>query len=149
MFMVSRIIEDYIETIYALEVKVGTAHTGDIATELDIKPASVTEMMQKLSDMQLVKYEPYHGVSLTSKGKRIAKELMQRHETLAKFLIILGVDEETAESDACQIEHHVTPKTMKRLTNFVEYIHSTSEEPKWLKEFLKSYRIKGTSKESK
>lgn len=147
--MVSKIIEDYIETIYTLEIKSGTAHTGDIAAELDIKPASVTEMMQKLRDMQLVKYEPYHGVSLTPKGRKIAKELMQRHETLAKFLIILGVDEETAESDACQIEHHVTPRTMKRLTNFVEYIHSTSEEPKWLKEFLKSYRIKGTSKETK
>jgi DtxR family Mn-dependent transcriptional regulator len=147
--MVSRIIENYIETIYELESKSGTAHTGDIASLLDIKPASVTEMMQKLSDMQLVKYEPYHGVSLTPKGKRIAKELMQRHETLAKFLIILGVDEETAESDACQIEHHVTPKTMRRLTNFVEYIDSSSEEPRWLKEFSKSYKIKGISKDSK
>jgi DtxR family Mn-dependent transcriptional regulator len=127
MFMVSRIIEDYIETIYDLENKYGTASTGEIAAMLDIKPASATEMMQKLSDMGYVKYEPYHGVSLTAKGKKIAKDLMQRHKTLAQFLIIMGVDEETAESDACQIEHNVTPKTMKRLTKFVDYIQSAPE----------------------
>jgi DtxR family Mn-dependent transcriptional regulator len=138
--MVTRIIEDYIETIFTLESKSGSAHTGDIASMLDIKPASATEMMQKLSEMGYVKYEPYHGVSLTAKGKKIAKELMQRHKTLAQFLTILGVDENTAESDACQIEHHVTPKTMKRLTKFVDYIQSTPEKPKWLKEFSKSYK---------
>jgi DtxR family Mn-dependent transcriptional regulator len=138
--MVTRIIEDYIETIYDLESKSGSAHTGDIATRLDIKPASATEMMQKLSEMGYVKYEPYHGVSLTAKGRKIAKDLMQRHETLAKFLTILGVDESTAESDACQIEHNVTPKTMKRLTKFVDYIQSTPEKPKWLKQFSEFYK---------
>jgi DtxR family Mn-dependent transcriptional regulator len=140
--MVTRIIENYIETIYDLEIKYGSAHTGDIASMLDIKPASATEMMQKLSEMGYVKYEPYHGVSLTPKGRKIAKELMQRHETLAKFLIIMGVDEETAEADACTIEHHVTPKTMKRLTKFVEFVERDSKEPKWLGEFKESYSSK-------
>lgn len=140
--MVSRIIEDYIETIYELESRGGSASTGDIASKLEIKPASATEMMQKLSEMGYVRYEPYHGVSLTTKGRKIAKELMHRHEVLAQFLTILGVDEETAESDACQIEHHVTPKTMKRLTKFVNYIQSTPEKPKWLSEFKDFYNKK-------
>jgi DtxR family Mn-dependent transcriptional regulator len=133
--MVSRIIENYIETIYALEMESGTAHTGDIAKRLDIKPASVTEMIQKLSDMDFVKYEPYHGVSLTTKGRKIAKDLFETHKTLASFLMIIGVDEETAESDACQIEHNVTPRTMKQLTKFVDYIQGTTEKPRWLKRF--------------
>jgi DtxR family Mn-dependent transcriptional regulator len=135
--MVTRIIENYIETIYDLEIKYGSAHTGDIASRLDIKPASATEMMQKLSEMGYVSYEPYHGVSLTPKGRKIAKELMQRHKTLAKFLIIMGVDEETAEADACQIEHNVTPKTMKRLTKFVEFVESESDQPEWLGDLKK------------
>ena len=142
MFMVSRIIEDYIETIYDLENSYGSASTGDIASKLDIKPASATEMMQKLSEMGYVKYEPYHGVSLTAKGNKIAKDLMQRHRTLAEFLIIMGVDEETAESDACQIEHNVTSKTMKRLTKFVDFIQSTPERPKWLSDFKEFYNAK-------
>lgn len=140
--MVTRVIENYIETIYDLEIEHGSAHTGDIASRLDIKPASATEMMQKLSDMGYVKYEPYHGVSLTHKGRKIAKELMQRHKTLAKFLIIMGLDEETAELDACQIEHHVTPKTMRRLTKFVDFIESSSRKPKWLGDFKDFYDIK-------
>ncbi len=142
MFMVSRIIEDYIETIYDLENSCGSASTGDIASKLDIKPASATEMMQKLSEMGYVKYEPYHGVSLTAKGKKIAKDLMQRHKTLAQFLTILGIDKETAESDACKIEHHVTSKTMKRLTKFVDFIQSTPEKPKWLSDFKEFYNAK-------
>ena len=133
--MVTRIIENYIETIYDLEMKYGSAHTGDIASKLDIKPASATEMMQKLSDMGYVKYEPYHGVSLTPKGKKIAKDLMQRHRTIAKFLIIMGVDKETAEADACQIEHNVTPKTMKKLTKFVEFVESDLGQHDWLDDF--------------
>jgi DtxR family Mn-dependent transcriptional regulator len=140
--MVSRIIEDYIETIYELEMEGGTATTGDIASRLEIKPASATEMMQKLHERGYVRYEPYHGVSLTTKGKKIATELMKRHETLAKFLMILGIDEQTAESDACRIEHHVTSKTMKRLTKFVQYIQSKPEKPKWLSDFRKYYNDK-------
>jgi DtxR family Mn-dependent transcriptional regulator len=141
--MVSKVIESYIETIYALESKDGTAHTGHIAAMLDIKPASVTEMIQKLSEKRLVKYEPYHGVSLTAKGRQLAEELMQRHKILAEFLIILGVDSETANFDACQIEHYVTPATMKRLTKFVEFIQGSSEKPEWL------MRFKGMHKDDK
>jgi DtxR family Mn-dependent transcriptional regulator len=92
-------------------------------------------MIQKLSDMDFVKYEPYHGVSLTTKGRKIAKDLFETHKTLASFLMIIGVDEETAESDACQIEHNVTPRTMKQLTKFVDYIQGTTEKPRWLKRF--------------
>ncbi len=142
----SNVIEGYIETIYALERRDGTAHTGDIASLVDVKPASATEMIQKLSEIKLVKYEPYHGVSLTAKGRKMAEELVKRHETLAKFLIILGVDSETANFDACQIEHHVTPKTMKRLTKFVEFIRSYPEKPEWLVRFKDLHKSDEESK---
>jgi DtxR family Mn-dependent transcriptional regulator len=128
-------IEEYIEVIYTLEMRSGRAHTTDIALTLKIKPPSVTEMLQKLHDMDLVIYEPYRGAKLTPPGMKMAQELMQSHKTLAEFFEIIGIDKETAEVDACQIEHHVAAKTMEQLSKFMEFIQKAPCEPIWLKHF--------------
>ena len=113
----------------------GRAHTTDIASILNIKPPSVTEMLHKLHDMDLVMYEPYRGAKLTPPGMKMAQELMQSHKTLVEFFEIIGIDKETAEVDACQIEHHVAAKTMKQLNKFMEFIQEAPYEPMWLKHF--------------
>jgi DtxR family transcriptional regulator, manganese transport regulator len=128
-------IEEYVEAIYTLEMRSGRAHTTDIALILNIKPPSVTEMLQKLHDMDLVIYEPYRGAKLTPPGMKMAQELMQSHKTLVEFFEIIGIDNETAEVDACQIEHHVAAKTMKQLRKFVEFIQKAPCEPIWVKHF--------------
>ena len=133
--MVFKTIEEYIEVIYILEKKEGSAHTTDIALKLKIKPPSVTEMLHKLHEMGLVIYRPYRGTNLSLSGTVMAQELMQRHETLADFFKIIGIDKETAEVDACQVEHHVTAKTMKQLNKFVEFVQKAPFEPIWLKHF--------------
>jgi len=128
-------IEEYVEVIYTLEMKFGRAHTSDIALKLNIKPPSVTEMLQKLHDMDFIIYEPYRGAKLTQSGMKLGQELMQSHKTLTEFFEIIGIDKETAEVDACQIEHHVTPKTMKQLSKFIEFVQNAPCEPIWLKHF--------------
>ncbi len=133
--MATKTIEEYIEVIYSLEKKRGSAHTNDIALKLKVKPPSVTEMLQKLHDLCLVNYKPYQGAVLSSSGMRIAKELMQKHRTLAEFFEIIGIDKKTAEVDACQIEHHVTAKTMKQLNNFIKFVQKAPCDPIWLKHF--------------
>jgi DtxR family Mn-dependent transcriptional regulator len=133
--MATKAIEEYIEVIYSLEKKRGRAHTNDIALKLKVKPPSVTEMLQKLHDLGLVNYKPYQGAVLSSSGMRIAQELMQRHRTLAEFFEIIGIDKETAEVDACQIEHHVTAKTVEKLKKFVEFVKKAPCDPIWLKHF--------------
>lgn len=133
--MAFKTIEEYIEVIYTLEMRSGRAHTTDIALTLKIKPPSVTEMLQKLHDMDLVIYEPYRGAKLTPPGMKMAQELMQSHKTLAEFFEIIGIDKETAEVDACQIEHHVAAKTMEQLSKFMEFIQKAPCEPMWLKHF--------------
>ena len=138
--MPSETIEQYIEIVFLLQQKHGKAHTTDIASALRLKPSSVTEMLQKLTAKGLVDYRPYYGVTLTSEGENLAKELMARHETLAEFLQIIGVDNETAETDACQIEHNVTSKTMERLNKFVEFVRTAPREPTWLKHFEFFYK---------
>jgi DtxR family transcriptional regulator, Mn-dependent transcriptional regulator len=114
-------IEEYIETICVLERRHGRAQTGMIALEMGVKPPSITEMLQKLEREGLVQYESYNGAILTASGKRLARELMQRHRIIADLLEILGLDRDLAEQDACQIEHHVSPDTLERLELFVEF----------------------------
>ena len=133
--MTFKTIEEYIEVIYTLEMEFERAHTTDIALKLKIKPPSVTEMLQKLHDMDFVIYEPYRGAKLTPSGLKLALELMQSHKTLIKFFEIIGIDKVTAEVDACQIEHHVTAKTMKQLNKFIEFVHKAPCEPIWLEHF--------------
>jgi len=127
-------VEDYLEVIYSLIQEKGYARPCDIADRLNVKSASVTGMMRKLHGMQLIVYERYRGLTLTSKGERMAKYIKQNHSTLIKFLRILGVEEKTAQLDAEGIEHHVHKTTIHRIENFVDY---ASQHPSWFKVFEK------------
>ncbi len=135
--MKTKTVEEYIEVIYSLQKRHGHVHTNDLASKLDVAAPSVTEMVQKLADRKLVNYVPYRGVTLSKKGEKMAKELIQKHKTLAEFLEIIGVDKKNAEMDACQIEHHVSPQTVKRLNQFVDFVRNAPEDPRWLAHFKK------------
>ena len=129
--------EEYIETIFKFAKKGGKAQTGQIAEHMDVKPPSVTEMLGKLQDEGLVKYEPYLGATLTDKGNKLAEELMARHKVIADFLEIIGVEREKADNDACQIEHHVSKATAEQLRKFVEFIRTAPRDPQWIENFKK------------
>lgn len=120
-------IEEYIETICVLEQRNGRAQTGMIASRMGVKPPSITEMLQKLEREGLIHYESYNGAVLTKAGKKMARELMKKHRVIADLLELLGIDPELAEVDACQIEHHVSPATLKILEEFVEFARNGSD----------------------
>lgn len=115
-------LEDYLEVIYKLKTEKGCARISDISSSLKVKKPSVTEMVQKLSKEGFVIYKPYQNVELTTKGERLAKAVLYRHNLLINFLKIIGIDEEIAEEDACKIEHSLHPETVKRLAKFVEFV---------------------------
>ena len=127
--------EDYMEAIHNLEEDKGCATTGDISSYLGVNPASVTGMMHKLDKRGFVTYERYRGVVLTKKGRKIGKSIKKRHEILSTFLILLGIDREIAERDACKIEHDVDSITFEYLTKFVQFIQGAPNNPKWLIHF--------------
>lgn len=127
--------EGYIETIHELIKEHGYAAVTDIATALNVKPPSVTRMIQKLDTTNFVKYTPYRTVVLTHKGKSLAKTLEKRHNILKEFLKMIGVDENIAEEDACRIEHIAHKMTMKKLTEFVEFVQKAPRSPRWLQHF--------------
>ena len=114
--------EDYLEVIYELVEQKGYATTVDISTYLNVSAPSVTKMTQKLDETGYLKYEKYRGIRLTDEGVRIAQNIRNRHGLLAEFFKMIGVDEESANSDAEGIEHHLHPETNKRLEDFMNVI---------------------------
>lgn len=136
--MVATRTEEYIETIYEVVHKKGYAKVVDVSRLLSVGPPAVSEMFHKLSDEAYVNYEKYSGVTLTEKGMELAVELSRRHQVLKDFLVILGLDREIADEDACKIEHVVNPETMARLTKFVEFVRSL-DDPLWLERFRMYY----------
>lgn len=106
--------EEYLETIYRLQLKVGQARTGEIAQQLGLSPPSVTEMAQKLQELGYVTYKPYHGVELTDKGRTHAYHLLRRHRVVQSFLVqVLGMDKAEAHEWGCKMEH-VIPVELER-----------------------------------
>ena len=142
--MRKKTIEDYVELVYDLQKMKKRVHTNDVASALNINPASVTEIFQKLSEEGYVDYEKYGGARLTEKGKRVAKETKKRHDALKEFLLLLGIDEKTAEEDACEMEHILHPDTMDTIIKFVEAIRQCEVTPFWLerlKEYVKTGKL--------
>lgn len=131
----TKTMEQYLETIYDLQKKDGFATVTDIAEVRDVKAPSVTYVLQKLGDAELVNYEKYRSVTLTPEGMKIAKRLERIHETLRWFLKLIGVDEEIADEDACEIEHIVRPETVTKLTQFAEWVKGAPKSPTWLTHF--------------
>jgi len=133
--MRKRTIEDYVELVYIIQNEKDKVHTNDIASAFNINPASVTEVFQKLSQEGYINYKKYLGVTLTSKGKKIALNIKNKHETLRDFLILLGVNEKIADEDACKIEHNVNKETMDKLRKFVEFAKLQDGCSRWLDHF--------------
>jgi len=133
--MKQKTLEEYLEVIYLLEKRNDQAKTGEISSELDVKPPSVTEMLRKLEKEGYLEYERYEGVRLTGSGKNIAKNLMESHETIADFLEIIGLEKEQAELDACELEHLISKKTLRKLKKFIEFIDDAPDEPRWIEHY--------------
>lgn len=118
--------EDHIEQIYLLINNKGYARVSDIAEALSVLPSSVTKMVQKLDKDGYLVYEKYRGLSLTLKGEKLGKRLVQRHELLEQFLRLIGVDEEKIYPDVEGIEHHLSWNSIERIADLVQLIE---EEP--------------------
>ncbi|TLS36356.1 transcriptional regulator MntR [Pseudalkalibacillus caeni] len=126
--------EDYIERIYALIDEKGYARVSDIAEALEVHPSSVTKMIQKLDKGKYVVYEKYRGFMLTSKGKKLGKRLVYRHELLEQFLTIIGVNEENIYDDVEGIEHHLSWDAIDRIGDLVQYFEEGDKRVEDLKE---------------
>lgn len=103
--------ENYLETIFMLSKITNGVHAIDIASELGYSKPSVSIAMKRLRENGYITIDEFQHISLTEQGRAIAEQMYDRHRLLQNLLIRMGVSEETAERDACKIEHVLSEET--------------------------------------
>ncbi len=128
--------EDYLERILELVQEKGQARVVDIANSLNVRQASVTNMVKKLCELGFVDHEKYkRGLVLTEEGREVAQRIQRRHTTLSRFFSLLELDSETQRRDIEGIEHHLSRDTVRALEDLASFFE---KNPEVLKSFLKS-----------
>jgi DtxR family Mn-dependent transcriptional regulator len=113
--------QDYLEAIMLISERNGAVRSVDIANHMQVSRAGVSKALGALREKGLIRQERYGSVYLTDEGIKVANSVILRHKALKAFLIdILGVCPETAEQDACRLEHAISPDTLKRLEEFMK-----------------------------
>ena len=119
--------QDYLETILDFSVETGIVRSIDIARTLGVSRASVNKSLGVLRESGLIEHEHYGDVKLTEKGLKVARQVRARHNTLKLFLTdVLGVCPETAEGDACRMEHAISRETASKLEEYLKTVISGS-----------------------
>lgn len=112
--------ENYLETILLLKKKIGFVRSIDIANELDYTKASISRAMAILKKNDYIEIDPDGQIILTDKGEKKAKEIYDRHLIISTFLKnVLGISEETADNDACRIEHVISMETFNKIKEYL------------------------------
>ena len=115
--------ENYLKTIYNLANRqAGEVSTNALAEMTATKAASVTDMLRKLADKQLIHYKKYQGVRLTDKGERVALQIIRRHRLWEVFLVEkLGFGWDAVHAIAEELEHIRSEELVTRLDTFLGY----------------------------
>lgn len=112
----SNTVQDYIKTIYTLQQEQRPVSNGALKARLNISAPAVSEMIQTLVKLNLVRYEPYHGVELTPAGERVALEVIRHHRLIELYLYeALGVPWDEVHAEAEQLEHALSPRLIERI----------------------------------
>ncbi len=117
----SSTVEDYLKCIFLAEQEArhggrDRVPMGQIATDLNVAPASVTAMMKALADSDLIDYEPYSGVRLLPPGLKLAIHVLRRHRLVELFLVnVMGLDWSEVHSEAERLEHVVSERLIERM----------------------------------
>jgi DtxR family manganese transport transcriptional regulator len=106
--------EDYVEAVAEIMDERASCRLVDLAQHFGVSHVTANRTVARLQKEGLLATEPYQPIALTAKGKRLAARCRERHEIVYRFLLSIGVDKTTAAIDAEGIEHHVSPKTLKR-----------------------------------
>ena len=120
-------LEDYLEVIHVLLQTNKIARIRDIAAALTVKMPSVARAVAELKKQGLVSQEPYSGVELTEEGKRVAVVILNRHLLLRQFLIHLGVSDDNANTDACNMEHILSAETLAKIEEFMKSVENLNK----------------------
>lgn len=107
--------ENYLETILELEKTKGNVRSIDVANHLGFSKPSVSVAMKSFREEGYVTVDGEGNLFLTEKGRAVAEKVYERHNIIAKALMLLGVDEETALTDSCKIEHDLSEESFLKI----------------------------------
>jgi Mn-dependent DtxR family transcriptional regulator len=121
--------DEYLEAILILKRSRGEVRVKDLASLLGVKPPSVVEYLERLSEKGLIVYQKGKGViDFTDRGLQRAMEVYQRHQVLKRLLKLLGVRDEVAEEDACSIEHVISDETFTAFERLARCLEESPNE---------------------
>ena len=110
--------EDYLEAILMLQNKNGEVRSIDVCNALGHSKPTISVAMKKFRENGYINMGGDFLITLTEKGRKIAERIYDRHVTIAKFLVLLGVDEKIALEDSCKMEHDISKETFERMKEF-------------------------------
>ncbi|MBI4361525.1 metal-dependent transcriptional regulator [Candidatus Micrarchaeota archaeon] len=114
--------EDYVRGVYYLETQNGQAKAKELAERLNVSKNTATLMVQKLSEKGLMVHPRYGAVSLTRKGKKLAKKLTYRHRLIEHFLTtVLHVPRDQVHEEACRLEHDFSDTSIKSIESLLNH----------------------------
>lgn len=117
--------ENYLEAIHVLTQEKGQVRAIDIVHYLGFSKPSVSIAMKQLETNGYIARDEDGHIALTDDGMDIAVSVLERHRLLTDLFMAVGVSEETAKSDACKVEHHISQETFEKLKEKIELIKST------------------------
>ncbi|MBQ8296231.1 MAG: metal-dependent transcriptional regulator [Ruminococcus sp.] len=112
---ITEAIENYLETILILSKMQPDVHAIDICSYLGYSRPTVSIVLKKMRDEGLVNVDTDNHITLTEKGREVAEGMYERHNVISQFLMMIGVDKNTALDDACKIEHDLSTVSFEAL----------------------------------
>lgn len=108
-------IEDYLESILILSRRLPAVRSIDVANELGFSKPSVSVAMKNLKGRKYITVSDEGYILLTNEGRKLAESVYERHTLLTDWLVHLGVNPQVAASDACKMEHDITPESYEAM----------------------------------
>ncbi|MDE6036410.1 MAG: metal-dependent transcriptional regulator [Ruminococcus sp.] len=112
---ITEAVENYLETILILSQKQPNVHAIDICSYLGYSRPTISIILKKMKEENLVLVDEDNHITLTEKGREVAENIYDRHKVLSELFMLLGVSHDNAVEDACKIEHDLSEETFGRL----------------------------------
>ena len=112
--------EDYLEAVLVLQKEKGMVRSVDVARHMDVSKPSVCHAVATLKNGGFLTMDDGFFLHLTNIGREVAEQIYEKHRFFTERLIAAGVDPETAEADACRIEHVISEESFRRLKAVAE-----------------------------
>lgn len=121
--MISKSLEEYIKTMYVLKKQNGNVRVTDVADKMGCSKASVNKALNNLKDNELVKYETYGTIEITSEGEDLAQKIIESYDIIYVFLKdVLGMESEKAKTEAENMKSAMSDETINKLARYVHQV---------------------------